>query len=96
MSRFEVDTEAVEAAAGQTQSSVVALGAEADILMRNLDQLQSVWRGQAATSFAALAADWRATHERVKEQLQAIQLALTTAGRQYGDVELSTVRMFAG
>ena len=65
-------------------------------LRRHLDQLPAGWRGQAATSFATLSAEWRATHERVKEQLQSIQLALAAAGRQYGAVESSTVRMFAG
>lgn len=96
MSRFEVDSDAVLTASSQVQSSVATLTSEVDLMMRNLDTLQATWRGQAAAGFAGVAAEWRATQERVKESLQSIQTALALAGRQYADVELATARMFAG
>lgn len=96
MSRFEVDSDAMAAAAAAVQGSIASVQAETDGLMRHLEALQSTWRGQAATTFAGLATEWRATQQRVHESLQSIQGALTHAGRQYADVEESAVRMFAG
>lgn len=95
MSRFEVDSEAMGVAAAGVQGSVSAMTAETERMLRNLEALQASWRGQAANSFTGLTAEWRATAQHVHTTLQAIQTALTQAGRQYADVEAATVRMFA-
>ncbi|MGF1646491.1 MAG: WXG100 family type VII secretion target [Kineosporiaceae bacterium] len=95
MSRFEVDSEAMAGAATAVQGSIATVTAETQRMMHNLEALQATWRGQAATSFATVTGEWRATQQRVHETLQAIQAALTHAGRQYAEVEAATVRMFA-
>lgn len=95
MSRFEVDSEAMSAAAAAVQASIGTLTAETAGMLRNLESLQATWRGQAASSFSGLTAEWRGTQQHVHTTLQSIQTALTQAGRQYADVEAATVRMFA-
>ena len=64
--------------------------------MRHLEDLQGVWQGQAATGFAALTAQWRATQYQVRDTLDSIQVALGQAGRQYAETEAATARMFQG
>lgn len=94
MSRFEVDSARVEQASAQVRGSVQAITAEVDAMMRHLEDLQGVWRGQAATGFAQLSAQWRATQNQVRDSLDAIQVALAQAGRQYAETEAATARMF--
>lgn len=94
MSRFEVDSARVEEASTQVRGSVAAITTEVDRMMRHLDGLQSVWRGQAATGFAEVAAQWRSTQQQVRDALEQIQVALGEAGRQYADTEAATARMF--
>ena len=94
MSRYEVDSAQVLQASGAVQASAQQIGDEVDQMMRRLLDLQSGWRGQAATSFQAVVADWRATQERVRASLEEIQRALAVAGRQYADVESTTAAMF--
>ena len=95
MSRFEVDSARVNQAGAAVQSSVGTLTAEVDRMMRNLLDLQSSWKGQAATGFQGVVAEWRATQERVRQSLEDIQRALSVAAQQYADVEAANARMFA-
>jgi len=95
MSRFEVDSEAMAATSAAVQGSIATVTAETQRMMTNLEALQATWRGPAASAFAGVTGEWRVTQQRVHETLQAIQAALTHAGRQYADVEAATVRMFA-
>jgi WXG100 family type VII secretion target len=96
MTRFEVDSAQVSAASVAVQASAQQIGTEVDRMMRHLLDLQSSWRGQAATSFQHVVTDWRGTQERVRTALEEIRAALAVAGRQYEDVEASAVRMFSG
>ncbi len=96
MSRFEVDSDAMMAAAAATQRSIAGVEAEVNGMLHNLEALQGSWRGQAAATFADLTSQWRATQMRVQESLQSIQAALAHAGAQYADVESANARMFAG
>lgn len=96
MTQFEVDAGRVDAASAQVRATSTTLTAEVDAMMRHLEDLQGVWRGQAATGFAALAAEWRATQNHVRDSLDSIQLALGQAGRQYAETEAATARMFRG
>jgi WXG100 family type VII secretion target len=95
MSRYEVDSAQVAQAAVAVQKSAQQIGTEVDGMMRHLLELQSSWRGQAASSFQHVVTDWRATQERVRTSLEEIQRALTTAGQQYAQAEDSAARMFA-
>jgi WXG100 family type VII secretion target len=95
MSRFEVDSARVEQASGAVATSSGNVAAEVDGMMRHLLDLESCWKGQAATGFQALTAQWRVTQEQVRTMLDQIQRALAQAGRQYADVEAANARMFA-
>jgi WXG100 family type VII secretion target len=94
MSRFEVDSVQVGAAAGAVTGSVASITAEVDRMMRNLLELQGSWKGQAAGQFQVVVEDWRATQERVKASLEQISSALAVAATNYADVEQSNARMF--
>lgn len=94
MSRFEVDSTRVEEASTQVRGSVQAITTEVDRMMRHLDDLQSVWRGSAASGFAEVSAQWRGTQQQVRDSLESIQVALSEAGRQYADTEAATTRLF--
>ena len=96
MSRFEVDSARVEQASAAVAASATNLASEVDGMMRHLLDLESCWKGQAATGFQALSAQWRTTQDRVRTSLEEIQQALAQAGRQYADVESANARMFAG
>ena len=95
MSRFEVDSARVSQASGAVQASAGAITAEVDRMMRNLLDLQSSWKGQAASGFQGVVSEWRGTQERVRQSLEDIQRALAAAGQQYADVEAANTRMFA-
>ncbi|PRY12887.1 WXG100 family type VII secretion target [Kineococcus rhizosphaerae] len=95
MSRFEVDSARVEQASTAVASSATNLAAEVEGMMRHLLDLESCWKGQAASGFANLSAQWRQTQDRVRGSLEEIQRALAQAGRQYADVEAANARMFA-
>jgi early secretory antigenic target protein ESAT-6 len=96
MTRFEVDAARVDAASGQVQVTSQAITAEVEAMMRHLEDLQGVWRGQAASGFAELTTRWRLTMNQVRDSLDAIQVALAQAGRQYAETEAATARMFQG
>lgn len=96
MTRFEVDAARVDAASAQVQATSQSISAEVDAMMRHLEDLQGVWRGQAASGFAALSAQWRATQNQVRDTLDSIHVALGQAGRQYAETEAATTRMFQG
>ncbi len=94
MSRFQVDSARVSQAGAAVQASAQQIGAEIEQMMRQLLDLQASWQGQAATSFEHVVAEWRATQERVRGTLEEIQVALSSAARQYDEVEAAAVRMF--
>lgn len=96
MTQFEVDSARVTQASAAIATSAQSIGTEVDQMMRHLLDLQGSWRGQAATSFQHVVADWRGTQERVRTGLEEIQRALAAAGRQYQEVEDAAARMFAG
>jgi 6 kDa early secretory antigenic target len=95
MTQFQVDSAQVAQASAAVHASAAQIGTEVDRMMRNLLDLQGSWRGQASSSFQHVVSDWRATQERVRAVLEEIQLALSTAGRQYAEAEESAVRMFS-
>ena len=94
MSRYEVDSAQVAAASAAVRTSTAAIRTEVGAMMRHLAELQTVWRGSAATAFGTVMADWAATQARVEESLDGITVALGSAATSYADAEQQVSRLF--
>jgi early secretory antigenic target protein ESAT-6 len=94
MTRYQVDSEAVFAAAGAVRGTIGRIRAEVEAMHGQLGSLQGSWTGEAALAFQAVVADWNATQLRVEESLNTINLALGHAGQGYADVEAANARLF--
>ncbi|HEY0261290.1 MAG TPA: WXG100 family type VII secretion target [Lacisediminihabitans sp.] len=92
--RYQVDSEAVLGATAAVRSTIGRVQSEVGALHGQLDGLQGAWSGQAASAFQSLIAEWRATQQRVEENLTAISHALGQAGQHYAETELSNARLF--
>lgn len=95
MTRYQVDSEAVLSATGAVRNSISRIQSEVASLHGQLANLQGSWTGQAATAFGAVVEEWKATQQRVEENLAAINQALTQAGQHYADIEQANARLFA-
>lgn len=95
MSRFQVDSSAVEGASAAVAGSASVISSEVDAMMRHLLDLQSTWQGAASASFQGVVADWRATQEQVRTSLESIGQALASTGRTYEAAEADAVRVFS-
>lgn len=95
MSRYVVDSDAIDAARAAAHGTVGRIQADVAALHAQLQALQDSWSGGASTAFQAVAADWRATQQQVEESLRQITIALQTASQQYVDVESANMRLFA-
>jgi early secretory antigenic target protein ESAT-6 len=95
MTRYQVDSDEVLGASTAVRGSISRIQAEVGALHGQLVNLQSSWSGPAAAAFQTIAADWRATQQRVEENLAAINQALALAGQQYADIEAANTGMFA-
>jgi WXG100 family type VII secretion target len=95
MTRYQVDSEAVINATGSVRNSISRIQSEVAGLHGQLTNLQSSWTGQAATAFGTVVTDWKATQQRVEENLAAINQALTHAGQQYAEIESANARLFS-
>jgi early secretory antigenic target protein ESAT-6 len=67
---------------------------EVSSLLGQLVNLQGSWSGPAASAFQGVVTEWRATQQRVDENLSAINQALTFAAQQYAETETSNARLF--
>lgn len=92
--RYEVDSEQVAQASAAAGRSVAAVRTEVAGLLRHLTDLQSGWRGGAATAFGGVLADWSATQQRVEASLDQITAALGAAASTYAEAEQSASRLF--
>lgn len=92
--RYEVDSDQVAQASAAAGRSVAAVRTEVAGLLRHLTDLQSVWRGGAATAFGGLLADWAATQQRVEASLDQITAALGAAASTYAEAEQNASRLF--
>ncbi|GII97659.1 WXG100 family type VII secretion target [Sediminihabitans luteus] len=95
MTSYEVDSARVAQASGAVSGSVTAMRGEVQAMMRHLHDLQSVWRGSAATAFGGLMAQWQATQVQVESVLDDITAALGSAARTYEDAEAQAARLFS-
>ena len=94
MSRYEVDSAQVAHASAAVRGSTAAIRTEVAAMMRHLTDLQSSWRGGAASAFGAVMADWSSTQARVEESLDGITVALAAAAESYADAEQQVSRLF--
>jgi early secretory antigenic target protein ESAT-6 len=94
MTRYQVDSEAVLGAAASVRATIGRIQAEVSGLHGQLLNLQSSWTGQAATAFQGVVTDWKATQQRVEENLAAINQALAMAAQQYAEIEATNARLF--
>jgi 6 kDa early secretory antigenic target len=94
MTRYQVDSDAVAAATGTVRAAMGRIQGEVSGLHGQLVALQGSWTGQASIGFQSVVTDWKATQQRVEENLAAIGVALDQAARQYADVELSNASLF--
>jgi WXG100 family type VII secretion target len=95
MTRYQVDSDEVLGASAAVRGSISRIQAEVGAMHGQLVNLQSSWTGPAAAAFQSLASEWRATQQRVEENLGAINQALGVAGQQYAEAEAANARMFA-
>lgn len=96
MTQFRVDSDAVAHATSTVQASVSRIQGEVASLRSQLIDLQSSWSGPAATAFQSTVDSWHQTQLRVEENLTALSTALTAAARHYAEMEVATMRLFAG
>ena len=94
MTRYQVDSEAVVAATANVRATIARIQGEVSALHAQLVDLQSSWTGPAATAFHGVVGEWRATQQRVEENLAALNAALAQAGQHYAQVEEQNARMF--
>ena len=95
MTRYQVDSDAVIGATAAVRSSASRIQGEVSSLYAQLVNLQGSWSGQAATSFQSVLSEWKATQQRVEENLASLNQALSQAGQQYADIEQNNARLFA-
>lgn len=96
MPQFQVDSEEIQSAAGAVSSSVASIRDAVSGMYTNLDNLQGVWTGGAATQFGTVAEQWRTSQQQMEEALEGIQSALTQASTLYSDTEDQATRLFSG
>jgi len=94
MTRYQVDSEAVLSATAAVRASISRIQAEVSGLHGQLINLQGSWSGQAATAFQSVVVEWKATQQRVEENLATLNQALTMAAQQYAEIEASNARLF--
>ena len=95
MTRYQIDSEAVLGATSAVRSSAERIQGEVSSLHAQLVNLQGSWSGQAASSFQSVLSEWKATQQRVEENLASLNRALTQAAQQYADIEQSNARLFS-
>lgn len=94
MAVFSVDSDAVLAATAAIRGTAERVRAETHSMLAQVTGLQGQWTGAASVAFTGVVDQWRAAHAQVDEALQALSVALETAGRQYADAEQATLGLF--
>jgi WXG100 family type VII secretion target len=95
VTQYQVDSEAVRGATGAVRGSMGRIQGEVSGLYSQLVNLQSSWSGQAAASFQSVLTEWKATQQRVEENLASLNQALVQAAQQYEEIEQSNARLFS-
>lgn len=83
MAQYQVDSEQIQSSSAAVNASIQAIRQSVQGMYANLNNLQSVWRGGAATQFNAVAEQWRAAQQQMEQSLESIQHALSQASMLY-------------
>jgi len=94
VSILSVDTELLQLKSATVQATVDRISADVQAMKRGLEELQSSWRGAAATNFQALVVEWSLTQGKVEASLASINHALSSAAANYDQTELSNAQRF--
>jgi len=94
VSILSVDTELLQLKSATVQATVDRISADVQAMKRGLEELQSSWRGAAATNFQALVVEWSLTQGKVEASLASINQALSSAAANYDQTELSNAQRF--
>ena len=92
--QFQVDTDRIAASAADIAAISGEIETQVQAMLSRLDALQDAWRGTAAMRFAQVSAEWRATQQQVRSNLDSIGQVLGQAGTTYAETELAATRMF--
>lgn len=96
MPQYQVDSEQIQSASAAVSASIDQIRQAVNGMYGNLNQLQGVWHGTAATRFSSVAAQWRTAQQQMETSLESIQQALSQASMVYSDAEAQASRLFAG
>ena len=94
MPQYQVDSEQIQSSSAAVNASIQSIRQAVQGMYGNLNNLQSVWRGGAATQFTAVAEQWRAAQQQ-EQSLESIQRALMQASTLYSETEMQASRLFA-
>ena len=61
MPQYQVDSEQIQSSSAAVNASIQSIRQAVQGMYGNLNNLQSVWRGGAATQFTAVAEQWRSS-----------------------------------
>jgi WXG100 family type VII secretion target len=95
MSIISVDTELLQLKSANVKATVDRISSDVQIMKRGLDELQSTWRGSAATNFQALVSEWTLTQGKVEASLASINMALASAASTYAQAEQGNTQRFS-
>ena len=95
MSIISVDTELLQLKSANVKATVDRISADVQAMKRGLDELESTWRGTAATNFQSLIAEWTLTQGKVEASLASINLALASAAATYAQAEQGNTQRFS-
>ena len=73
MPQYQVDSEQIQSSSAAVNASIQSIRQAVQGMYGNLNNLQSVWRGGAATQFTAVAEQWRAAQQQMEQSLESIQ-----------------------
>lgn len=93
--QFQVDTERIQAAAGDIARISGEIESQVGAMMARLNALQDAWKGSASTQFQAVVQQWQGTQRQVQESLDSIGSVLGAAGVRYAETEAAAVAMFS-
>lgn len=95
MSIISVDTELLQLKSANVKATVERISSDVQTMKRGLDELQSTWRGSAATNFQALVTEWTLTQGKVEASLASINMALASAASTYAQAEQGNTQRFS-
>ncbi|MCI1635556.1 WXG100 family type VII secretion target [Bifidobacterium sp.] len=94
MTNFQVDSEQIRTSSAAVQHSIEAIRDSVHGMYGNLQGLEGIWTGSAATQFTQISQQWRNAQIQMEQSLEAIQRALTQASSLYEEAESQATMLF--